>query len=47
VAFARSYVEKAIDMLKNDQHDYNGYRAKAVQQLVIARVQLQDALQYR
>ncbi len=47
IAYARTYVEKAIDMLKNDQHDYNGYRAKAVQQLVIARVQLEDALQSR
>ncbi|HEY7979903.1 MAG TPA: hypothetical protein VID19_00345 [Candidatus Eremiobacteraceae bacterium] len=47
IAYARAYVEHAIDMLKNDQHDYNGYRSKAVQQLVIARVQLQDALQYR
>ena len=47
IAYARAYVEHAIDMLKNDQHDYNGYRAKAVQQLVIARVQLKDALQYR
>lgn len=47
IAYARTYVEKAIDMLKNDQHDYNGYRSKAVQQLVIARAQLLDALQYR
>jgi hypothetical protein len=47
IAYARTYVEHAIDMLKNDQHDYNGYRAKAVQQLGIAHAQLLAALQYR
>jgi protein-tyrosine-phosphatase len=47
IAYARVYVEHAMDMLQKDQHDYNGYRAKAVQQLAIARAQLLDALQYR
>jgi hypothetical protein len=47
LAYGRTYVEHAIGMLKNDQHDYNGYRVKAVQQLVVAREQLLDALQYR
>jgi hypothetical protein len=47
IEYARAYVEHAIDMLKNDSHDYNGFRAKAVQQLVIAREQLLDALQSR
>jgi hypothetical protein len=47
IAYARTYVEHAIDMLKNDQHDYNGYRAKAVQQLGVAHAQLLAALQYR
>jgi hypothetical protein len=47
IAYARTYVEHAIDMLQNDQHDYNGYRAKAVQQLAVARQQLLDALQSR
>jgi hypothetical protein len=47
IAYARTYVEHAMDMLQNDQHDYNGYRAKAVQQLAVARAQLLDALQSR
>jgi hypothetical protein len=41
------YVEHAIDMLQHDQHDYNGYRAKSVQQLQVAHAQLIAALQYR
>src|ERR1700704_846161 len=32
IRYAQSYVGHAIDMLHQDQHDYNGYRAKAVQQ---------------
>ena len=47
IAYARTYVEHAIDMLQHDQHDYNGYRVKAVQQLAVAREQLLDALQSR
>src|SRR5450755_4996 len=47
IAYARTYVEHAMDMLQRDQHDYNGYRAKAVQQLAVAREQLLDALQSR
>jgi hypothetical protein len=47
ITYARKYVEHAIDMLKQDKHDYNGYRAKANQQLAIARQQLLDALQSR
>jgi hypothetical protein len=47
VAYARVYVEHAIDMLQRDQHDYNGYRAKAVQQLQIAHTELLAALKYR
>jgi hypothetical protein len=47
IAYARTYVEHAIDMLQHDQHDYNGFRVKAVQQLAVAREQLLDALQSR
>jgi len=47
IAYARKYVEHAIGMLQHDQHDYNGYRVKAVQQLAVAREQLLDALQSR
>jgi hypothetical protein len=47
IRYAQSYVGHAIDMLHQDQHDYNGYRAKAVQQLVIARNELVLALQSR
>jgi protein-tyrosine-phosphatase len=47
IAYARVYVEHAIDMLQHDQHDYNGYRAKSVQQLQVAHAQLIAALQYR
>jgi hypothetical protein len=47
IRYAQSYVGHAIDMLHQDQHDYNGYRSKAVQQLVIARNQLVLALQSR
>jgi hypothetical protein len=47
IAYARTYVEHAIGMLQNDQHDYNGYRVKAVQQLSVAHTQLLDALQSR
>lgn len=47
IAYTRTYVEHAMDMLQHDQHDYNGYRAKAVQQLAVAREQLLDALQSR
>jgi hypothetical protein len=47
IAYGRVYVEHAIDMLQKDQHDYNGYRAKAVQQLEIAHTDLLEAQQYR
>jgi hypothetical protein len=45
--YTRQYVEKAIDMLQHDRHDYDGYRAKAVGELQAAREQLLDGLQYR
>jgi hypothetical protein len=45
--YTRRYVERAIDMLQHDAHDYNGYRAKAVASLEAAREQIKDAMQYR
>ena len=47
IVFTRRYVEKAIDMLQHDRHDYNGYRAKAVRELQAARLQLLAAIRYR
>ncbi len=47
IRYARAYVEHATDMLQNDQHDYNGYRAKAVSELGIAHQQLLEAIASR
>jgi hypothetical protein len=47
IEFTRRYVEKAIDMLSHDRHDYNGYRVKAIHDLQGARAQLLAALRYR
>lgn len=47
IVYARTYVDHAITMLHQDNHDYNGYRAQAVAQLNVARVQLQEAAQAR
>jgi len=44
ISYVSRYVERAIDMLQKDQHDYAGFRAKAVQELVAARQQLSLAL---
>jgi hypothetical protein len=45
--FTRKYLERAIDMLSHDAHDYGGYRVKAIADLRAAREQLRDAMQYR
>jgi hypothetical protein len=45
LSFVSRYVERAIDMVQKDQHDYAGFRAKAVEDLVAARQQLSLALQ--
>jgi hypothetical protein len=45
LSFVSRYVERAIDMLQKDPHDYAGFRAKAVDDLVAARQQLSLALQ--
>ncbi|HXW77802.1 MAG TPA: hypothetical protein VEJ20_10355 [Candidatus Eremiobacteraceae bacterium] len=44
---ARIHVEKAIDALNRDSHDYNGFRAKAVTALQAAHAELIAAIQYR
>jgi hypothetical protein len=38
-------LEQVIDMLQRDQHDYNGHRVAAIQDLQQARQQLEQALQ--
>jgi hypothetical protein len=47
ILFTRRYVEKAIDMLQHDRHDYGGYRVKAVRDLQAARAQLLAAIRFR
>lgn len=44
LSYVSRYVERAIDMLQKDQHDYAGFRAKAVSDLVAARQELSQAL---
>jgi hypothetical protein len=44
ISYVSRYVERTIDMLQKDQHDYAGFRAKAVEELVAARQQLSLAL---
>ena len=45
--YVSRYVARAIDMLQRDQHDYAGYRAKAIDQLQAARQQISLALASR
>jgi hypothetical protein len=45
--FTRKYLERAIDMLSRDAHDYGGNRVKAIAALQAAREQLRLAIQYR
>jgi hypothetical protein len=47
IAYVRRYVERSIDMLQHDAHDYNGFRVKAIADLQAARAQLLLALQSR
>ena len=44
--YARARVERDIDMLQRDQHDYDYHRVKAIDDLQDARNQLQIALTY-
>jgi hypothetical protein len=40
VSYVRRWVEKLIDQLQRDNHDYNGYRARAIGDMRQARNQL-------
>jgi hypothetical protein len=42
--YVRTYLERALDMLRRDSHDYGGYRVKAINDLQAARDQLATAL---
>jgi len=44
ISYVSRYIERAIDMLQKDQHDYSVFRAKAFEELVVARQQLSLAL---
>jgi hypothetical protein len=46
IADARAYLEKGIDALSRDAHDYGGYRVKALERMTAARAQLALALQF-
>lgn len=39
-------LERVIDMLQRDQHDYGGHRVQAINLLQQARAQLAEGLQY-
>lgn len=39
-------LERVIDMLQRDRHDYGGHRVQAIQLLQQARAQLTQGLQY-
>lgn len=42
----RSWVERMIDQLQTDQHDYDGHRVAAINAMQAARAQLVDAERY-
>ncbi|MBV8172006.1 MAG: hypothetical protein JO219_08760 [Candidatus Eremiobacteraeota bacterium] len=44
--WAQTRVERDIDMLQRDQHDYDGHRVKAIEDFQDARGQLALALRY-
>jgi len=44
--WAESRVEQLIGQLSRDQHDYDGHRVAALNDLQQARVQLQQAINY-
>ena len=47
IEYVRHYVERAIDMLSRDTHDYGGNRVKAMASLQTARQQLLLAVKSR
>ena len=42
----RARLEQLIDQLQNDQHDFGGYRVKAIAAMREARADLDQALQW-
>lgn len=42
----RQALERLIDQLQHDQHDYNGYRVRAIAAMQQARGDLDQALQW-
>ena len=42
----RRHLERLIDQMQRDQHDYNGLRVKAIQDLQNARQDIIQAIQY-
>ena len=42
----RYMLERAIDELQHDRHDYGGYRVKAIAALQQARADIEQALQW-
>lgn len=42
----KRHLEALIDQLQRDQHDYNGYREKAIDHLQAARADLQAAINF-
>ena len=46
VRFVRMRLERVIDMLQHDRHDYGGHREQALDLLQQARAQLLQAEQY-
>lgn len=46
LAVSRRRLEGVIDQLQRDQHDYGGYRVRAIAELQQARADLDQALEY-
>ena len=46
IAYVRRRLEALIDQLQKDQHDFGGYRVRAIAALQQARADLDQALQW-
>ncbi len=46
VQYVRRALERLIDQLQRDQHDFGGWRVKAIQAMQQARYDLDQALQW-
>ena len=44
--YSRLYLERAVDMLQHDKHDYSGHRAAAIADITSAQADLTAALRY-